>query len=108
MGNKCIECKCNNNDTTDLSKETNFTNKKENIKNDIDKTQEDLLLNSNTKSDRKPSFAEKFSNFKKEKEKSKKSILEIKEETKEENLESKRSKQKNPISQLKFIDEMSQ
>ena len=108
MGNKCIECKCNNNDTTDLSKETNFTNKKENTKNDIDKTQEDLLLNSNTKSDRKPSFAEKFSNFKKEKEKSKKSILEIKEEAKEENLESKRSKQKNPISQLKFIDEMSQ
>ncbi len=110
MGNKCIECKCNNNDTTDLSKETNFnTKEKENIKNDFDKTQDVLLANPNIKSDRKSSFAEKFSSFKKQKSiNSKKEIKEVKEEIKEENLESKRSKSKNTISQLKFIDEMSQ
>ena len=107
MGNKCSECKCSS-EIIDLSKETNLH--KEKIKSETEKIQEDTLFSNNLKTERKTTnnFAEKFSNFKKQKSiKSKKSI---KEEIKEENNNSKSntSTSRNLISQLKFIDEMSQ
>ena len=107
MGNKYSECKCSS-EIIDLSKETNLH--KEKIKSETEKIQEDTLFSNNIKTERKTTnnFAEKFSNFKKQKSiKSKKSI---KEEIKEENNNSKSntSTSRNLISQLKFIDEMSQ